>query len=364
MKDLKNITKLSKENFDKINKQYPIRISKYLFEQIKKSEYIAKQFLPSIDELNENISITEPFKGLLETEIKIFERLYEDRVVLKLTSLCPSHCRFCYRRGYVFGEEKRITKPELDKAISLVKKDKSIRSVLLTGGFPIVLGVEKIEKVISEVVKIEHINQIYFALGRPIMDSSIITDEFVEMIVRINNQLTNKNIACTVHINHPDELTPEVISALKKLTSRGITIWNQSTLLKGINDDEKTISKLSADLRANGLIPYYLIHAMPMIGSGHFRTSVAKGIKLMKYMEQFSGHERPIYIVIPSAGKVQLSGDSKLKYKIANGKRYVVLHTPYKAKDFLQRCKLAELPEKHYVDSKGYVVAEYLDGED
>ncbi|HPI31202.1 MAG TPA: radical SAM protein [Bacteroidales bacterium] len=364
MKMTKNSTELSKEDFEKINKQYPIKISKYISEQIQRSEFIAKQFFPSLNELNQNITITEPFKGLLKTEIKTFERLYEDRVVLKLTSICPSHCRFCYRRGYVFGDEKMINKAELDKAINIIKADNSIRSVLLTGGFPIVLGVEKIKKVISEVIKIDHINQVYFALGRPIMEPSIISDDFVKMITGINNKLVNKNIACTVHINHPDELTKEVIAALKKLTLKGITIWNQSTLLKGVNDNEKTIAALSSALRSNGIIPYYLIHAMPMTGTAHFRTSVAKGIKLMRYMERFSGHERPIYIVIPAAGKVQLSGDSKLKYKTEDGKKYVVLTMPYKAKDFLKINNLTELPERHYVNSKGFVVAEYLDGED
>jgi KamA family protein len=355
---------ITKKQFEEIDNLYPVKISAYLQKQIKKSKYIANQFLPSVCELQKDILITEPFKGLLETHINSFERLYEDRVLLKLTSICPAHCRFCYRRGYVFGNEKTINDSDLSKSIDIVKKDKNIRSVLLTGGFPLVIGKKKIENIIEEFTKIDHIKQIYIALGRPIMSPSMITVDFADMLVKFNNRNKMKNIACTVHINHPDELTKEVVRALNIMTSRGITVWTQTTLLKGINDKGETMSLLMQLFRNINLIPYYLIHAMPMIGTSHFRTTVEKGIKIMQYLEQFSGHERPIYIVLPSVGKVQLIGNSKLNYKTIDGKKYVILKSPYKMKDFLKRNKIKELPEKHFSDKDGYISAYYLDGRD
>lgn len=363
-KEIIKLSKISSKQFEDINKCYPIKISPYLLKQIKKSKFIAKQFLPSIQELKKDIPISEPFKGLLKTNIKGFERLYEDRVVFKLTSDCPSYCRFCYRRGYVFGKEKIMDKNDIKKAITFVKNDKSIRNILLTGGTPLLLGTRHIENIIKELIKINHINQIYFALGRPIMNPNLITDEFAKMLAKYNNPLNHKNIACTVHINHPDELTPEVIKSLTKLTSKGITVWTQTTLLKGINDDKKTISRMYQMFRSVNLIPYYLIHTMPMIGISHFRTSVEKGIQIMRYLEQFSGHERPIYIVIPAVGKVQLTGNTILKYKIVNRKKYIILRTPYKAKKFFEVNKTSQLPNGHYIDKDGYVVALYLDGKD
>jgi KamA family protein len=355
---------MDQAQFKKINELYPVRISPYLLKQIKKSKFIADQFLPSVCELQKDILITEPFKGLLETDIKAFERLYEDRVLLKLTSSCPAHCRFCYRRGYVFGKEKKLNETDLIKAIEFVKKNKTIRSILLTGGVPLAIGKKNIENILEKILKIDHIGQIYFALGRPIMSPSIISDDFAKMLASYNNRHKTKNIACTVHINHYDELTPEVINALYKLTSKGITVWTQTTLLKGINDNAKTMSEMFHAFRNINLIPYYLIHAMPMTGTSHFRTSVEKGVEIMKYLEQYSGHERPIYIVLPSVGKVQLTGNTELEYKIEKGKKYVFLKTPYKAKEFLQRNKLKKLPEKHSIDKEGYITAYYLDGRD
>lgn len=320
--EIAQLANLTKEKLDKIYSQYCIKIPAYLLEQIKKSKFIAKQFLPSIQELEKDIPILEPFKGMLKTDIRGFERLYEDRVVFKLISDCPAYCRFCYRKSYVFGKEKVMTKEDINKAISFVTQDDSIRDVLLTGGTPILLGVDYIEKIIKEVVKISHINQIYLALGRPIMDPSLITKKFAEMLAKYNksnskNPMQSKKIACTVHINHPDELTVEVVEALHKLTSRGIQVWTQTTLLKDINDSKKTMKKLVTLFSANNLIPYYLIHAMPMIGSGYFRTPIQRGIEIMKYLEQYSGHERPHYIVIPAVGKVQLTGNSQIKYKLS-----------------------------------------------
>jgi len=368
-KELQKLSGLSESQFDTLNNLYPVKVSPYLFSQIKRSEAIAKQFLPSIEELQKTLLSEEPFKGLLKSKIRGFERLYEDRVVLKLTSVCPSNCRICYRRKYVFAKEEIITDEEIKEFIKFIKKDKKVRNVLLTGGSPLLLAHAKLEKVIKEVSKVPHIDQIYFAIGRPIMGPHLITEKFAKMLAKYQkqdykNSEKSLSVGVTVHINHPDELTSEVLRSLNRLTSKGITVWTQTILLKGINDNEKTITELLKLFRVNNLIPYYLIHAMPLIGTDHFRTTVAKGLEIMKYIEKFSGHERPIYVIVPVGGKVQLSSNIKLKYKQINGKRYVVLNMPYKAKEFLSINNLKELPENHFIGEGGFINVNYLDGEE
>jgi len=364
MKKIIEHTNLSDLDKDKIDKLYPIKLTPYLISQAQKHESIKKQFFASFSEFDTDVDTLEPFKGLLHVDMDAFERLYEDRIVLKLNSVCPAHCRFCYRRAYVFGKNKNIKEDDKNKALDLIKSQKGIRTILLTGGSPLLIGIKKIKSLLEEIVLLEQISQVYFALGRPIMDPSLITIEFAEMISTLNRLHKNVNIACTVHINHYDELTEEVVDALNLLTSRGITVWTQSTLLKGINDDEIILSKMYQEFRRINLIPYYLIHAMPLIGASHFRTSIEKGIKIMKYLEQFSGHERPIYIVLPSVGKVQITGNTVLKYKEIDGKRYAILNTPYKTNKFFEVENLKELPANHYTDKNGYVVGLYLDGID
>lgn len=99
-------------------------------------------------------------------------------------------------------------------------------------------------------------------------------------------------------------------------------------------------------------------------GSSYFRTSIQRGIEIMKYLEQYSGHERPHYIVIPAVGKVQLTGNSKLKYIKIDGKNYVILNTPYNAERFLKVNNLKILPEDCSIDKEGNIIETYLDGED
>lgn len=363
------MTKLTNTQLDEITKKQEVKLTAYLLKQIKRSKFIAKQFLPDNKELQPDLLMTEPFKGLLSSKINGFERLYEDRVLFKLTSFCPAHCRFCYRKLYLSSGEKIMNKKDIKKGLEYVKKNKSIRSVLLTGGTALYLGTTYIEKIIKELVKIKHINQIYFALGRPIMDPALITNDFANMLVKyqkmnILNPKYSKNIGCTVHINHPDELTPEVLLALNKLTSKGINVWVQTVLLKGINDSKKTIKELYSLFSANNILPYYLIHAMPLTGAGHFRTSISKGQELIRYLERYSGHERPKFIVVPSIGKIQLTGNSDLKYKFKNKQRYVSLKSAYLAKEFLKINKLKSLPPNCSVSNDGYIVYDYLDGID
>ncbi|MDD3876107.1 MAG: radical SAM protein [Bacteroidales bacterium] len=355
---------LSDNERDWLNKLYPLKLTPYLKEQADKSYFIKAQFFPSSNEFNEEIITKEPFKGLLNTENEFIERLYEDRIVLKLTSICPAHCRFCYRRAYVFGQNMNIKDKDVDMALELIRTNSEIRSVLITGGFPILLGVKKLKDILSRIIEEKSISQIYIALGRPIMNPFLITEELAEMIEGLNRLNNHVTIACTVHINHYDELTSEVVNALNILTRKGISLWNQATLLKSINDDEVTLSKLFSELRRINVIPYYLIHAMPLKGASHFRTTIEKGTQLMKYLEQYSGHERPIFIVIPTVGKVQLVGNSKIEHKLINNKKYAILNTPYKADKFMEINNITELPENHVIDKEGFIVAYYLDGTD
>ena len=75
-----------------------------------------------------------------------------------------------------------------------------------------------------------------------------------------------------VHANHANEISNEVGEALKKMKNAGITLLNQSVLLRGVNDSAAILASLSKVLFAQGVLPYY-VHMLDLVkGATGFRV--------------------------------------------------------------------------------------------
>ncbi len=93
---------------------------------------------------------------------------------------------------------------------------------------------------------------------------------------------TKLKVAVVFHINHANEIDESVIQAIEPLRAARIPLFNQSVLLKGINDKANTLAALSERLFDIGIQPYYLHLFDKVQGVAHFDISeeVAKKIIL------------------------------------------------------------------------------------
>ena len=73
-----------------------------------------------------------------------------------------------------------------------------------------------------------------------------------------------------LHINHANEIDQAVVDACARLKQAGVTLLNQSVLLRGINDNVPTLASLSERLFEAGVLPYYLHVLDPVQGAEHF----------------------------------------------------------------------------------------------
>jgi len=346
------------------NFKYPEKITSYLKKLII-SKPIAKQFLSS--DLEQRSSGTKmPFEeGKGAFGIYGVERLYKDRLVITPTMNCPAHCRFCYRKDRVMKKKREMTFEEIDRATEEIEKRKEIRGVLITGGDPF-MNVDKLFYLLDKLIFLENIFEIRIGTRSFLMRPDFFTTDLVEKIVsyqRINTKhpKKSKSLAINVHFNHVDEITNKTMKAAHLFSSRGIVLRNQSVLLKGINDNVKDLKILNTILLRNNILPYYLSHCDPVIGSDHMRTSVIKGLEIYKVLSRESSTALPFYILDLPVGKIRLFPDMKLQYKMIDQKRYIEIITPYLAKDFRKITK-KELPLLHYETSNGFIRGYYLDG--
>ena len=236
---------------------------------------------------------------------------YPDRVLFLVTDKCACYCRFCTRKRIVSDEEDIAIQERVEKAIHYIKKNKQIRDVLISGGDPLILSDKKIEFILSSFRKVDQIEMLRIGTRIPITLPYRITPRLVDILAKYHP------VWMSLHVNHPEELTREVKEACCRLADKGIPLGSQTVLLRGINDNTIVMKRLVQQLLTVRVRPYYLYQCDPVLGTEHFRTTIAKGIEIIESMRGFtSGYAIPTYVVDApgGGGKVPIGPDYIVKY--------------------------------------------------
>jgi EF-P beta-lysylation protein EpmB len=239
---------------------------------------ILRQFIP----LNEETSTTpgfvaDPVQDLSFRKTKKLLHKYSGRALLITTSACAMHCRFCFRQNFPYETEVY----GFDEEITYLKQNPSLQEIILSGGDPLSLSDDTLMSLFEDLNSISHLRRIRFHTRFPIGIPERIDSSFLNLLAS-----SKKQIFFVIHCNHPKELDDDVIHALKKIQCLGIPVLNQSVLLKGVNDDEKTLLDLSESLTNAGIVPYYLHQLDPVTGTGHFTIPNSRSSELLKHLQK------------------------------------------------------------------------------
>jgi EF-P beta-lysylation protein EpmB len=189
---------------------------------------------------------------------------YKGRLLILASNACAIHCRFCFRRNIM--QKKNVHLPK--KLSGILKKDKTIKEVIFSGGDPLMLKNNELQMLFDSIPK--HL-KIRIHSRMPIAMPS----RFTPTLLRLFKQLGSRLIF-VVHVNHPNELDKKSKKIFFQLAKGGAIILNQSVLLKGINDNAKTLAKLSEKLFAQRVLPYYLHNLDKAQGTAHFEVPTRK----------------------------------------------------------------------------------------
>ncbi|MEM1084111.1 MAG: KamA family radical SAM protein [Verrucomicrobiota bacterium] len=231
---------------------------------------------------------------------------YPDRVLFLVTDRCASYCRYCTRSRVVSGVGEQKLETQWEAAFEYLEKTPQVRDVLLSGGDPLLLSDAKLEKIISRLRAIPHIEFIRIGSRIPIFLPQRITPELCAMLRKYHP------LFISVHSNHPKELTTEVRDALGRLADTGIPLGNQSVLLQGINDSAEIQRALVHKLLMCRVRPYYLYQCDLITGSSHLRTSVSKGLEVIEGLRgHTTGYAVPQFVIDGpgGGGKIPLNPD-------------------------------------------------------
>jgi lysine 2,3-aminomutase len=310
IKDLSTLEKITgikftpkeKSTLKKTIETFPLNITPYYLSLIDHKNHnndpVYMQSVPSEKELiTQKYDMFDPLAEDKDSPAPYLTHRYPDRVLLHVSNLCSMYCRHCTRKRKV-GDHDSIPKfEELEKAITYIEANDNIRDVLLSGGDPLMLSDEYLDKLLSRISSIEHVEIIRIGTRMPVVLPYRITDNLIKILKKY------VPIYLNTHFNHPREVTTSSQGALEKLSNAGIPLGNQTVLLAGVNDCPRIIKKLNQKLLQHRVRPYYIYQCDLSDGLSHFRTPVGKGIEIMESLiGHTSGLAVPTYVIDAPGG--------------------------------------------------------------
>jgi EF-P beta-lysylation protein EpmB len=212
---------------------------------------------------------------------------YHGRILLISTGACAIHCRYCFRRHYPY-QQFSCSNKALNPVLDYLTEHTEIEEVILSGGDPLVLDNEKLSSLIEKLETIKHLHTLRIHTRLPVVLPNRINTGLLQLL-----QSSRFQIVMVIHANHANELQHAEYTKLHLLQQAGITLLNQSVLLKGINDNSETLVTLSKRLFQCKTLPYYLHLLDPVKGAMHFEVAKTKALRLKKEMEK----QLPGYLV-------------------------------------------------------------------
>ena len=292
------------------NKKLALAITPYFFNLIDRENPdcpIRRQVIPLggelrvmpneiLDPVGEEFSMTAP--GIVHR--------YPDRVLFLVTDRCAAYCRYCTRSRMVSNAQDYNFHPDLEAGLQYIEEHGEVRDVLISGGDPLLLSDAKLEYLLKRLRGIPHVEFIRIGSRVPVFLPQRITPQFLNILKE------QGPVWMSLHLNHPDECTGELLEACENLAFAGVPLGNQSVLLRGVNDSVDVMRSLVHRLLMMRVRPYYLYQCDLITGSAHLRADVATGIEIIRGLRgHTSGYAIPQFVIDApkGGGKVPINPD-------------------------------------------------------
>ncbi|MGA3243726.1 MAG: KamA family radical SAM protein [Bacteroidota bacterium] len=296
-KDLVERFGFDKELADRLNKLFHIRVNPYYLSLIRyPGDPIWLQCIPDAVELEDRNAPEDPLNEEVDSPVPSITHRYPDRVLFLVTSQCSMYCRFCTRKRKV-SDSTKINSKWIQDGIDYIASHPEVRDVVLSGGDPLMVTDYVLERILSSLRAIPHVEIIRLGTKMPCVLPQRITPKLCKMLKKYHPIYVN------THFNHPWECTPEAEKACAMLADAGCPVGNQAVLMKGVNDDADIMLDLHRKLLKMRVRPYYIYQADLTKGTNHFRTPVRKGLEIMdKLRGHTSGLAVPYYVIDAPGG--------------------------------------------------------------
>lgn len=304
----------------RVDEVYPLFIPLRLAEKIKllgPESALAREFLPDTREIDEVINfdgLIDPIGDKNHYKAPQLIHRYASRALFTPTSICPVHCRYCFRKNELNAQDE-LFEADFERTLEYLQNHPEISEIIFTGGDPLTLSNEKINRYLEAFSGIEHIKDIRFHTRYPV----IMPERLDEGLNRLLSHWSTvfRTVSLAIHANHPDEFDHESRVAIKKLSELNIQLLSQTVLLKEINDKTEVLVDLINQFINLKIRPYYLHHPDQVKGGLHFYLPLKVGRALYHSLRtKLPGWAIPHYVIdIPGGhGKVSAFNPETMEF--------------------------------------------------
>lgn len=247
---------------------FPVRVPGPYLERIRygdPQDPLLRQVLPLGEEaIAAPGYVSDPLEEAAATASPGLIQKYRSRALLMVTGQCAINCRYCFRRHFPY-DEHRLSPRQRAQVIDSLRAAPHINEVIFSGGDPLVASDRLLSGWAEALKKVPHIRRLRIHTRLPVVIPQRVDDKLLAWLEQSPLQKV-----VVLHVNHPNEIDQSVHEALTRLRSAGVTLLNQSVILRGVNDDANTLMQLSEALFEAGVLPYYLHAFDPVAGAHHF----------------------------------------------------------------------------------------------
>lgn len=294
-----------------VARRFPVMITPYylsLVDPRDPQDPIGRMCIPSLDEFDPGGSFDTSGEAS-NTKLEGLQHKYAQTVLLLSSNQCAMYCRHCFRKRMVGLSEDELNR-RVDEAVAYVKSHDTVTNILITGGDAFMNPNGIIERYLRELTAIDRLDFIRFGSRVPVtLPERIYGDpEFLDMFAHYAQK---KALYLVTQFNHPRELTPQAVQAVRSMIERGVQVRNQTVLLRGVNDSGEVLGQLLSRLTRVGIAPYYVFQCRPVTGvRERFQVPIAEGIRIVDAAKaRQNGFGKSIrYAMSHPRGKIEIIG--------------------------------------------------------
>ncbi len=226
---------------------------------------LLRQVLPLGEELLPTPGyVADPLEEAAHTPARGLIHKYRGRVLLITSPACAVNCRYCFRRHFPYAENAP-SRAQWESSLDHLRRDPTIVEAILSGGDPLAASDRQLAWLVERLAAIPHLRRLRIHTRLPVVIPDRIDAALLDWL-----GATRLQKVVVLHINHANEIDQAVVDACARLRAAGVTLLNQSVLLRGVNDSVDALAALSERLFEAGVLPYYLHVLDPVAGAAHF----------------------------------------------------------------------------------------------
>ena len=231
---------------------------------------------------------------------------------------CHAYCTYCFRWAQFVGiDELKFATREAESLADYLRLHPEVRSVLFTGGDPLIMKTGVLKRYIEPLLspEFEHLESIRIGTkATAYWPYRFLTDPDADELMELFESVVKagRHLAVMAHYSHPVELeTPEAQAALKRVVATGAVVRCQAPIIHHVNDHPQVWADMWRAQVQLGAVPYYMFVERDTGPKNYFEVPLGRAFEVFtKAYRRVSGLGRTARGPSMSAtpGKVLIDG--------------------------------------------------------